>query len=53
MSEGITEAVLWISTHGQTCAAIALTFIVGAVYGMWIEFKNNDDKQKAAKRWHA
>lgn len=47
MTELITNLGLWFLTHGQTCIALALAFLLGGVWGMWIQY-DSQEKQKDA-----
>lgn len=47
MIDLLSNLVLWILTHGQTCISLAFAFLLGGLWGMWIQF-NVNDKQKDA-----
>lgn len=47
MSELISNLFFWAVTHTQTLAGMGMTFLLGGIFGMWIQF-SNDDKHKNA-----
>lgn len=41
MIDLIANALNWLATHGPTVSALALVFILGVGWGMWIQFSND------------